>query len=436
MPGLSPAHTNLGNVYRAMGRFDDALASYRRAIELDPNQALPWNNIGRVEQQFGRYEAAFAAFEKALALEPGVARLHANLASLLSDQDRHEAAVERFQLVLGCEPDHAESFHGMAVSLIFLGRRDEAWTVLETAIRLRPRLIPPRTTKARMLAEDGDFEGSNAVAREVLAQFPKAADGRFHLAMNLRAKLPDEDFREMVELMDHPYYGDDAIASLAFGIGTVHDREDPTRMPPGTSRSPTSDRPRSWPGEASPSTPSEMPRRSRRYRLVHPRVLPDAPGSRQSQPASHLHRGDAVLGTTLTEQVIASHPRVFGAGELDDVSRLVTQLAAPSDGPVGGPTHVAKKALEMDAAAFRSLADRHIARLEALGGPAEHVVDKMPSNLMHLGLIAALWPGRRSSSAGGTLAISRCRAGRPTSGRCDGPTTFAWWPNRSSTTTG
>ena len=420
-----------------MGRFDDALASYRRAIDLDPNQALPWNNIGRVEQQFGRYEAAFAAYEKALALEPGVARLHANLASLLADQDRHEAAVERFQLALGCETDHAESHHGMAVSLVFLGRRDEAWTALESAIRLRPRLIPPRTTMCRMLAEDGDFEGSNAVAREILAQFPKAADARFHLAMNLRAKLPDEDFREMVELMDHPYYGDDAIASLAFGIGTVHDArgsyEDAARyfaIANERQAAILAKRGESFDAERNAQSFQEI------IASFSPEFFRTLRGRGSPSRLPIFIVGMPRSGTTLTEQVLASHPRVFGAGELDDVARLVTQLAAPSDGPVGGPTQVVKNALEMDAAAFRALADRHIARLEELGGPAEHVVDKMPSNFIHLGLIAALWPEAR-------IVVCR-RDPRDIALSCwatyfrrsAGPTTSAWWPNRSSTTTG
>ncbi len=189
-PGLGEAHTNLGNVYKVMGRLDDALSSYRHAIEVNPSLAMPWNNIGRVEQQLGRFEAARAAYEQALKLEPGAARIHANLASLLSDQDRHALAVERYRLALGCEPDHAESHHGMAVSLVSLGRRAEAWTALETAIRLRPLQVAPRMTKCRMLAEDGDFERSNATAREVLAQFPKSAEAHFHLAMNLRAGFP------------------------------------------------------------------------------------------------------------------------------------------------------------------------------------------------------------------------------------------------------
>ncbi len=391
-PGLGEAHTNLGNVYKAMGRFDDALSSYHRAVELNPSLAMPWNNIGRVEQHFGRFEAASAAYNKALTLEPGVARLHANLASLLSDQDRHAEAVERYRLALGCEPDHAESYHGMAVSLVVLGRRAEAWDALETAIRLRPRPIAPRITMCRMFAEDGDFDRSNAAAREVLAQFPKSADARFHLAMNLRAQLPDEDLREMIELMDHPYYGDDAVASLAFGIGTVQDargcyKEAARYFEIANARQAAILARR---GETFDSE-----RNARAIQQIIDSFTPEffrtlrGRGSPSRRPIFIV--GMPRSGTTLIEQILASHPQVFGAGELDDVIRLVCQLAAPS----GDPNDVVRRALELDAASFRKLADRHVARLEELGGSAEHVVDKMPSNYMHLGLIAALWPESR-----------------------------------------
>ncbi|MGO9913608.1 MAG: tetratricopeptide repeat protein [Isosphaeraceae bacterium] len=388
-PGLGAAHTNLGNVYKVMGRLDDALASYRRAIEVDSSLAMPWNNIGRVEQQLGRFEAARAAYEQALEREPGAARVHANLASLLSDQDRHALAVERYQLALRCEPDHAEAYHGMAVSLVFLGRRALAWTALETAIRLRPRLIAPRMTKCRMLAEDGDFERSNATAREVLAEFPKSAEARFYLAMNLRARLPDEDFRQMVELIDHPYHGHEAVVSLAFGIGTVHDArgcyEEAARFFEIANA-----RQAALLAERGETVDSE--RISQTVEEIMVSFTPEffqtvrGRGSPSRRPIFIV--GMPRSGTTLTEQILASHPRVYGAGELDDINRVASQLAAPP----GGPTDVAQRALELDAASFRELADRYVARLEELGGSAERVVDKMPSNYLHLGLIAALWP--------------------------------------------
>ncbi len=96
-------------------------------------------------------------------------------------------------------------------------------------------------------------------------------------------------------------------------------------------------------------------------------------------------------GTTLTEQILASHPCVFGAGELDDVADLARRLALPSN----GPSDQVRNLLEKDDSSFRELADRYLAKLEELNPSVERVVDKMPLNYLHLGLITALWPESR-----------------------------------------
>src|SRR5262249_7527870 len=97
-------------------------------------------------------------------------------------------------------------------------------------------------------------------------------------------------------------------------------------------------------------------------------------------------------GTTLCEQILASHSQVVGADELPDISLLVHELqmtgsrgAEEEDDGTGWTQHVtADKA--------RALAERHLSRLQELGLGAMRVVDKMPVNYYHLGLIATLFP--------------------------------------------
>ncbi len=84
-------------------------------------------------------------------------------------------------------------------------------------------------------------------------------------------------------------------------------------------------------------------------------------------------------GTTLVEQILASHPRAFGIGEGHWIGALATELG-------GGP---------WDRAIVRRVADGHIAALDRLSGGQTRVIDKTPDNLFHLGLIAALFPGAR-----------------------------------------
>ena len=91
-------------------------------------------------------------------------------------------------------------------------------------------------------------------------------------------------------------------------------------------------------------------------------------------------------GTSLVEQIAASHSRVFGAGERDEITRLAAALTAH-----GGNRPVA----QWDANFARQLADAQIANLQKLGGGAARVIDKMPDNVLFLGMIAALFPAAR-----------------------------------------
>ncbi len=94
-------------------------------------------------------------------------------------------------------------------------------------------------------------------------------------------------------------------------------------------------------------------------------------------------------GTTLIEQVLASHSRVHGAGEL----RLGRKSFDAFHAAVSRPATQFDSFARLDATRIRRLAEQHDRQLQALeGGRAERVIDKMPDNYMHLGLLAAMFP--------------------------------------------
>ena len=96
-------------------------------------------------------------------------------------------------------------------------------------------------------------------------------------------------------------------------------------------------------------------------------------------------------GTTLVEQILASHHAVFGAGELDAIEAITYRLSSAGRADAAYPDTVAG----LDAAACRRLGDAYLERLATLDANAARVTDKMPANFRHLGLIALLLPGAR-----------------------------------------
>jgi hypothetical protein len=95
-------------------------------------------------------------------------------------------------------------------------------------------------------------------------------------------------------------------------------------------------------------------------------------------------------GTTLCEQILASHSKVFGADELHDIRSIERQLAKRYRDPDGG--NGAGYAAHLVPEIVKPVAERHLRRLQSLAPMASRVVDKMPLNYLHLGLIATLFP--------------------------------------------
>jgi hypothetical protein len=277
----------------------------------------------------------------------------------------------------------------MAQVLLELGRRDEARATWEEADRRHPRAAEPRAGLMKMCAEDGEFARANALARSILVDRPRMVSASTWIASDLGERLPDADFAAMSALRDHPYADDVDRASLSFALGKVLDSQG--RYDEAARSFVTASNLRAA-TLARQGRPFDGDRLSRLVDAIIASFTPEffravqGRGSSSRRPIFIV--GMPRSGTTLTEQVLASHPSVFGAGELEDVGRLASQIAPP----FGSPQALVSEFLAMDAKALRNLGDSHVARLEELGRGAERVVDKMPGNLLHVGVIAAIWP--------------------------------------------
>jgi tetratricopeptide (TPR) repeat protein len=183
-PAYFDAHYNCGNALQALGRHEEALARYDSAIALDASVAQAWNNRAAVLQQLGLLDEALASLDVVLRLQPGHAEAHNNRGNVLVRQRRSEAALESFERALACRPGYADALVNRARPLKELGCFDAALASLDAALTLQPEHAEACNNRGNVLARQGRHEAALESFALALACRPDYAD-----ALVNRAKL-------------------------------------------------------------------------------------------------------------------------------------------------------------------------------------------------------------------------------------------------------
>jgi eukaryotic-like serine/threonine-protein kinase len=209
-PDSPGAHLNLGNALHAKGDGDEAIACYRRAIELDARYAAAHANLGVVFGDKSRLEEAIACFHKAIELDPQDATPHYLLGNVMRAQGKPDEAIACFRAALARDPKLPQAHVNLGLELADKGRLDEAIACYHKAIELAPKLVHAHLNLGLALSGKGDGEGAIACYRKVIEidpQLPMAhgALGQTLLGQGRYAEARDATARAMALLPEkHP----------------------------------------------------------------------------------------------------------------------------------------------------------------------------------------------------------------------------------------
>jgi len=381
---------NLGNVYRAMSRFEEALECYQKAMAIAPQLAMPLNNMAQAMQGRARHAEAADYYLNALALEPNSPRLHANYASLFNDQERPDEALERYRHALVLDPNHAESYCGMGQVYMKTENLERAEACFRTALEIDPELTAPRLGLSNLYSELGEFEKGEAEADIALEAHPKLVEVYYQKATHHKGKVSDSHLQAMTALLDQKYLGEGGRSQLNFALATVHDKRcayetagrhfqtaNELQIAARLKRSETYD----------PANFSEWT--NRMIAGFSADLIETMKGSGHASRSPIFVVGFPRSGTTLTEQILASHPAIHGAGELkfatESFEALPTTLGLSDTDPF--------EALKsLNPAGLAASAEAYLKNVRKHGVNAPFVVDKMPDNVNNLGWIGLIFP--------------------------------------------
>ena len=351
-PANADFQSNLGTVLKDTGRFDEAVASFEAAVRLRPDFALAWNNLGAALSAAGRMSEAIAAHRKAVELQPHYVAGRLNLAHALKEAGKLDEAAENYRAALAMRPNDAETHYQLALSQMEGGEIDEAMETFRRTIVLKPRhaeayvmlasLKRPREADEEMAAMERLYHRADATDQE------KMLIG-FALAKSF------EDIGRYDEAFDYLLAGN-ALRRKTFDYSH----------------------------QAAKAHFDEL-------KSVFDKGLFDRlhdVGSKDETPIFII--GMPRSGTTLVEQILSSHPEVFGPGELMTLQQVGLRSFPPA-ADLGFPATVARAAPEK----FAQAGDAYVAELRRWSADARRITDKMPGNFTLVGLIRLILPKAR-----------------------------------------
>lgn len=379
-PSRPQALNNLGNALRETGELEEAKRCYEQALHLDSGSAVTLANTAQALQEEGRLGDALLWYERALEADPSSARTFANLGTCLAEMERPVDARRAYETALAHDPASVEGHVGLANLWREEGAHDRALAHYRRALAAAPNRAAAHAGLALLHAELGRFTEAEALLREAIRIEPDNGEHHAELAMLLHARLPDADLDAMRRLVDGARQRPARLEALHFALAQALD----TRGHYAEAAAHA--------GAGNSLQRERLALGNRGYDPAEHRAFVDETIATFTPDFFHRSRGWSIdtelpvfvvglprSGTTLVEQILASHPRVHGAGELPLVRKTFDSFARRSPEP----------------AAARAAATRHLERLRRLAPTADRIVDKMPDNYLYVGLLHALFPKAR-----------------------------------------
>jgi tetratricopeptide (TPR) repeat protein len=389
-PDYPEALCGLGLALQGMGQRDEAVAQFRHALKLNPRLASAHAHLGLIQMREGQHSDALCCLKRAVQLEPGNATFHELLAELHTEREEFAESIPCWERALALAVSDRPGPHlSLGWAYQTEGRPGAAEAQFHRALALDSRSAAAHFKLGGLHEEAGDLQAAETAFRRALELEPGYTLARVRLATLLRGTLSDTDYGQLEKCLSDPDLAPGARARVLFSLAYVLDARAEF------------DRAAECATEANRLT-REVAQGRRHYSAEeHQQFVTNlinafdsdtmtrtkGLGQETRQPVFVF--GLPRSGTTLIEQVLASHSRIYGAGELR-LARSSYERIPAVVGQVGTPMECLQ---HLDSPSILRLAEEHLGHLRKLAGPSpERIVDKMPDNTMYLGLMAMLFP--------------------------------------------
>jgi Tfp pilus assembly protein PilF len=378
------AQTKLARAGAALqaGKLREADALVRELVAAHPEHPQVLHLLAGVRGHAGDHAGAVNAVQRALAQSPDDAALHCTLGVQLAAAGRLDDALAALQRACEMQPRLALAWYNLGVLSVRAVRFEAAEAALRKAVELAPGQLPARLQLAALLATAGRVDDAAAAYRAVLAAHPPCGDAWWGLAMLGNGAIGDHDIPAMQAALRDPAASERSRVATGFAIGRVLDAAGRYAEAMGVLKETHAHagKLQRWDTQAFA--------RGRDAILAAFATPP---------PTAVTSLGQGVIfivslprsGSTLVEQMLASHSRVEGSGELHDLPQVLMEESKRRG------RHYPEWVGAMEPTDWQRLGERYLERTQRWRRDKPFFTDKLPGNWLHVGAIRAMLPGAK-----------------------------------------
>ncbi|MBA2590651.1 MAG: sulfotransferase [Alphaproteobacteria bacterium] len=387
-PDLAEAHYGLGTAFLALARIDEAISCLQRAIFTDPDYAEAHCALAMALRLTKKGGEAIRHCRSALAIDPDYAEAHFALASCCLDAKRPDDAISHSRTAISLRPDYAEAYNCLGLALDASNRPAEALACFAHALAIRPGYMEALVNRGAALQVTGEIDQARDAFRQACGLEPRRAKHYFRLANTARMSADDPYLETMKELaLDMSALEEQEQVQLHFALGkALSDVGDHDMSFSHLCQGNNLKRARLAYDEVGTLALFD------RIRAVFtPEMMQAREGYGHSSAVPIFIVGMPRSGSTLVEQILSTHPAVFGGGEREDLRAAIQEVGADG-GAVAFPDTM--RALPADR--FRELGASYLKRIQTnaaqAGSQPTRITDKTLMHANLLGLIRLALP--------------------------------------------
>ncbi len=365
------------------GRPEDTRRICGQILQIDPSHAAARNLAGIAAFQLGEHDVAADHFRRAIVTDPYNPKFYRNLGNVHRDLRELDEAVSCYRRALQINPDSAPEQVNLARTLVDQGKLDEAAEHHRQALRVDPEYGNAHNGLGNVFRQKGDFQQAKGHYNRAIELNPDLGVTYRSLVEMKRYTSPDcQEVRQVEAILARDDVPQRTREYLNFAMGKVYDDCGQWDRAFGHFRAAN---------ELADATFDEQECADQADNMI--RIF----GEPLLRETTRVGLDDDLLvfivgmprsGTTLVEQIISSHPQVFGSGERDEAFEFAEQLLELMNPPGESGT----RKVTIDCQSIVDIAQEFVGLYRRMSGNAIRVTDKTPINFIILGAIAILLP--------------------------------------------